>query len=445
MRKHLVARSLLALALVSASGCATYSDRTRDARLSLAKGDLAGGEAQLNDLLGVESSRDLPRKWGSETALTLLERATVLQARAEYRTSARDFTAAEKELELLDIASDDIGAIGKYIYSDDSTKYRTTPTEKLLINAFNMINYLAQGDLSGARVEARRFTVMRRYLKDYQPQESHGAFGAYLAGFVAERMGEYDEALRYYDEVLQDGPAPSLTPAIRRLARRAPYRTPRLEAVLQGDAGEQPAAPPTEVLVILKSGAAPVKEANRVPIGLALGLASNYISGDTKVLEYGAFKFVSYPELVPAKNWFTSGRVRVGGREASLDPLTDVSRELVREYEGLKPKIIGSAITRMIVRAAAAEGARAAGRQHSGGLGLLAALVVEGTMVALDKPDTRSWSTLPAQVSLARVEVPAGTSEVEFELWGRGAPLRVRREINVSEGGFAVVDLTTMR
>ncbi|AKU92942.1 hypothetical protein [Vulgatibacter incomptus] len=436
----------LALVLALGAGCATYSDRTLAARNSLLKGDLHGGEAKLNGLLGVDSSRDLPSKWGSETALTLLERATVLQAQGHYRVSARDFSAAEKELELLDIARDDVGSIGKYVYSDDATKYKTTPTEKLLLNAFNMVNYLAQGDLAGARVEARRFEVMRKYLRDYAPDESHGAFGAYLAGLIAERSGDAEEALRYYDEVLAESQAPSLSEPIRRLARLSSYRTPRISAVLDEAESGQPAQPlPAEIVVIVKTGQSPVKEARRIPVGAALGLAANYVSGDTKVLEYGMFKVVSYPDLMPAKSVFTSASVRLGESAVALDPITNVSAEISREYEALKPKIVGAALTRMIVRAAAAEAARYAGRQQSSGLGFLAAALVEGTMVALDKPDTRSWSTLPARVQLTRIAVEPGTHEVELEVRGMGVPVRVYRTVEVAQGGLAVIDLTTLR
>src|SRR5690554_1997396 len=121
----------LALTLMVGAGCATYSDHTRAARESLARGDLASGEAQLNEMLGVESSRELPVEWDGQTALAVLERATVLQAMRDYATSARDFSAAEKHLELLDIANDDVGSIGKYLFSDDATKYKAPPTEKL--------------------------------------------------------------------------------------------------------------------------------------------------------------------------------------------------------------------------------------------------------------------------------------------------------------------------
>lgn len=451
---------LLVLALVT--GCATYSDRNLAARRDLASGDLRGAEKKLNQLLGVQSSRDLPASYGSDTALTLLERATVLQAMGEYGLSARDFTAAEKELEFLDIANDTVGEIGKYVFSDSATKYKTSPTEKLLINAFNMINYLVLGDLSGARVEARRFQVMRKYLADHFPEEPHGAFGSYLAGFVFEKSGEPEAALRHYDEVLQQVDDPSLHEPIRQLAQLTPFRTPRIEAVLSSPilasyepetaassepvalAADESDAEEGEILVILKTGTVPVKQARRIPIGAAMGLAANYVTGDTTILEYGLFKVVVYPELVPHENRFSGGGLEVNGRTERLFTLTDISKEVVAEYEKLKPKIVGAALSRMIVRAASAEVARAAGRRQHGALGFLAAALVEGTLVALDRPDTRSWTMLPARVHVARVRVPAGTHQLRFQLRGR-FQAEVTRTVEVPAGGFAVVDLTTLR
>lgn len=447
-RRSRTLRAALVLGLVFATGCATYTDRNLAARQDLKRGDFGGAEQKLNRLLGVESSRDLPGSFGSDTALTLLERATVLQAMGEYELSARDFSAAERDLEFLDIANDTVGEIGKYVFSDDSTKYKTSPTEKLHINALNMINYLALGDLSGARVEARRFQVMRKYLADHFPDEPHGAFGSYLAGYVFEKSGEVDTALRHYDEVLVQMDTPLLDEPVRRLAARSSFRTPRIEAVLARATTTASTTseirPEGEILVILKLGTVPAKQAARIPIGAALGLAANYVSGDTKVLEYGLFKVVSYPELIPHQDRFVNASLRVGERSTPIHALTDISQEIVSEYERLKPKIVGAALTRMIVRAASAEAARAVGNRQSGALGFLTAALVEGTLVAMDKPDTRSWSMLPARVYLARIRVPPGSHSVRAELQGSSYASLVR-EVEVPEGGFALVDFTTLR
>lgn len=515
------------------SACATYSDKTEAARAALERGDYPGSIKQWNKILDVHDADALPSEWKKEHALVVLERGMVLQAMQEYQSSAKSLGAAEKQLEFLDIARDGAGKLGKYVYSDSATKYKTSPTEKLSLNAINLINYLAQGDLSGAKVEAKRFTVMRTYLRDYDPEHEHGAFGSYLAGFVHERLGNYDEALRYYDEALQERDFGSLIEPIGRLALRSSYQGERIgdylptdapgvptpEAAKEADPTEagtvdggagatEPSAPPatapdaappasgseappvqrpsvalgrdegrtaanavlaglpprvhvwaapssggspTEILVIAKTGRVPYKVPERIPIGAAIGLAGAYVSGDTTLLEYGMFKVVVYPELVRARNLFVDAELRIDGKVVPMDEASDLGAEIVAEYEEIKPKIIGAALSRMIVRAAAAEGARAGGNaaaKDSGAAGLvgfLAAAAIEGTMVALDKPDTRSWSTLPEKVHIGRAVVPAGAHTVEVTVFGPGGKERHTAELELREGGFAVVDVTTLR
>jgi hypothetical protein len=64
-----------------------------------------------------------------------------------------------------------------------------------------------------------------------------------------------------------------------------------------------------------------------------------------------------------------------------------------------------------------AEGVRAGGKQESQLLGDVLSIVVEGAMVALDRPDTRSWTLLADRVLVARVPATPGehTVEVSFE------------------------------
>jgi hypothetical protein len=454
-----------------ALGCATYSDKTMAMRELVTAGQYEAGLHELNRFLKVKDVHELPDKkeWKSETSLAVLERATILHAMQDWDASAYNFQAAEEKLELLDLRSS-ADEIGRYVFSDSATYYRTTPTEKLSLNAINLINYLAQGDLEDAAVEAKRFTVMRNYLLDYDPEHAHGAFGSYLAGFVAEREGHWDEALRYYDEALQQRDLPTLAEPIARAARRGSYRTERLLRYLGGvpevptptpsgsESEPPPAEPeppepipvasnekPAEILVVIKTGRVPYKVPRRIPIGLAIGLAGAYITGNTTVLEHSAFKVVTFPDLEPAGNLFETASWAIDGVPVQLDLVSDLGAEIVREFEELKPKIIGSAITRMIVRAAAAEGARAAGNEANPVVGLLGALAIEGTMVALDKPDTRSWTTLPDRVFIGRASVPPGQHTLEIMVEGAGGQERRTVSVNVGQGGYVVLDVTTLR
>lgn len=447
---------LAAVGLALATGCATYSDRTRDARGAAQRGDLVSAEKQVNKLLGTRHSKDVPTRWKKDTALALLERGMILHAHGDYKHSARDLSLAEKQLELLDISRDGAGQLGKYVFSDSATKYRAPPSEKLVLNAYNLLNYLLQGDLSGARVEAKRFTVMHEYLSGHDRADGegdvvlpHGAFGSWLAGFVFEHLGERDTALRYYDEALQARPFTSLQAPVQRLALTSTYRTPHIEAALSGMPPETAvAAAPAELLVIVSLGRVPLKEARRLPIGAAIGLGHAYITGDSRVLERSALKVVVYPELVPSQALFETAELRLDGQPVALELASDIHGEIVGEYERMKPKIIGAAVSRLIVRAAVAEGARAAGNASEKGgaiIGLVAALAAEGALLAADRPDTRSWTLLPARVLVARVPVAPGPHAVTIAAMGPGGRERREYTVDLAPGGYSVIDLTTLR
>lgn len=462
------AASIVALcAAVLIGSCATYSDKTDTMRDLVSAGQYEASLHEINRFLKVKDPLELPTEYKSETALAVLERATILHAMQSWDASAKNFLAAEEQLELLDLRGS-ADQIGRYVFSDAATFYRTTPTEKLSLNAVNLINFLARGDLDGAQKEAKRFSVMRQYLLDFDPEHAHGAFGSYLAGFVAERQGNPDEALRYYDEALQERELPSLHEAIVRVGQRGSYRTERLERHLgptpgftepQPTTGEAPpaepppappepvadASKPAEILIIVKTGRVPYRVPVRLPVGAAIGLAGAYVTGNTALLEHSAMKVVIFPDLQPAGNLFDNASWTVDGVPVQLDLVSDLGAEIVREFDELKPKIIGSAITRMIVRAAAAEGARAAGNQSNSAVGLISALAIEGAMVALDKPDTRSWTTLPDRVWIGRVLVPAGQHTLDILVWGNGGQERRTATVNVGEGGYVVLDVTTLR
>ena len=522
MRRHLskslLTSSLGVLSTVVALSCATYSDLNQRMRQDLDRANFDGALDEANGLLKVKKADQMPRKWKKDTGLAVLERATILHALGDYELSARDFAKAEEELEMLDIAADVGGNIARWVYSESSAKYTQPPSERLTLNAINLENYLMRGDLQGARVEAKRFTVMRNYLLDHDPEHAYGEFGSYMAGFVFEKLGNADEAMRYYDEALMGRDFATLREPIGRLSKNSSVHSERLDAYAAGAASDAPAndgeakdggttnesaqddasaedgetsgdeaspentdAPETdetqsspevqkpavvalatagdvavgELLVVVKLGRVPYKVPQRIPIGAAIGIGAAYITGDTTLLEHGLMKFIVYPELVGAPHLFDEASVRIDGRPVGVELASHIGKQIIREYEELKPRIIGAALTRMIARAAVSGGIRAGGNARSqqtgdsGGalVGFLAALAVEGTLVALDKPDTRSWTTLPERVYISRTWLPAGKHTVRIETVGpiEGAKSIKEVEVEIPADGYAAIDFTTLR
>jgi len=438
--------------LVASTGCATWAERSLAARRAAGAGDYVAAVYRMDYVLGVDSPDELPDDWKGDRPLAALERGVLLQALREYPSSARSLQAAESELELLDLRIDAIGALGEYLYSGSSHTYRTPPSERLALNPINLLNYLAVGDLDGAAVEARRFQVMREFLASLEVSSPEpDALGAYLAGFVFERSGEPARALRYYDEALANGDHPSLHAPIRRLAALTAQRGPRVAALLADTppaaAGSE--APRGELLIVLALGRVPHRVPARMPLGAAIGYAGAIFTGDLGVLERSVTKVVVYPQLVPSPSRIGAAVVRVDGRRVTLDRVAWLAEAVRSEYEAAKPKLIAAALTRLAARAAIAEGMRAAGRQESHALGTLLALLTEGALVALDRPDTRSWTLLPARILAARVALAPGehTVEVDYTASGPGAGVVNGRHmvISVPAGGFGAAVITEPR
>ena len=445
MRASVLVVLLLVLGLLW-GGCATYTDRMSEAHGAVDVGDFESGVRELNEVLGVDCAEELPERWSADRPLAVLERGMLQQVLGNYALSARDISAAEEELEWLDLNPDTLGSIGEYIYSDSAGVYKASPTERLSLNALNMLNYLSVGDLPGAAVEARRFTVVRDYLETID-QGSHGVFGSYLAGFVFEQMGEADRALRYYEEALDAGDLAALREPVVRLSARGRYRGGRLSEYLEnhdvsapGKAEEMAVADEKQgdILLVFGLGRAPYKIPERIPVGAAVGIAGVVVGADPDILKYSAAKVFVYPEMVGRENVMVGASVKVNGSEKSVELLTDLGAEVAREYEMIKPQIISAAIARVIARAAIAEGARAAGNQDSKNLGVLAALAAEATMVALDRPDTRSWTFLPDRIYVSRMSLPAGMHTIEVNLSGR-YPQRQTIELEVFPGEYSVI------
>ena len=431
-------------------GCAGHEDRTRTALAALDRGAPREAVAALDAELGVGRPEDLPKLRGDD-ALLLLDRATVQQGLDRFELSARDFGAADKAIDLLDLSRTGASDLGKYLFSDSAGPYKAPAYEKLLVNTINLVNYLALHDLTGAKVEARRLAVMQKYLREHEDESGLVGLGSYLAGLAFEKSGDEGEALGYYDDALKHAQYRSLRDPLRALTRGRP-RSRGIDALV-GGAGRLPPLDETgeaELVVVIGFGRVPQKEPVRLPIGLALTMVSDDLAaGDearaNTLAAKGLVTWVSYPVLRPGKGGYALPSFFLDGRGQSMEEAIDVEAAVVEAWHKKEKTIVLAAVTRMIARLVAGEIAEgvtsAAAGKNGGGLGLLVGLATTATMAALDTPDTRCWSTLPARIAIARLRVPAGKHEIR--LGARGASKQV--EVTLDRGGWALVPLMVLR
>jgi uncharacterized protein len=433
------------LALLGSSGCAGYSAQTKDARTALDKGNAKVALEVYNAALEVESAKDLPSDVTGDNALLLLERSSVLQQLGTHDLSSRDLEVADKQVEMLDFSRGTLDEIGRFIFSDDTGPYKAPPYEKLMINTMNMVNYLVRGNLNGARIEARRFAVMQKYLDG---NEEAGAAmlgaGSYLAGFIFEKSNDPQSAMLYYDEALRHGEFPTLNEAIVRLSKRAAFRSPRIEKVLSSASAQEPVDEDSaEVLVVVSYGRVPAKVALRLPIGLALVAAGDSMPADkaaeaNRLAAQGLVTWVNFPSMPKPSVRYTAPVVKLQSALLPNDSM-QIDELAVDAWKSGRGLVIASAITRTVSRVIAGKAIEKASGDSA--LGLVLSLGTQATLTAVDTPDTRSWTTLPARMSLTRVRVPAGKHSLTIQARGD----QVVRNAEVKAGGWAAVNFTNLR
>jgi hypothetical protein len=441
----------IVISLVVLQGCASHSERLLPVRSALDEGEPLEAAVLLNHEMGVKTDADLPSDMGSDNALFVLDRASVQQSLAQFDRSKRDFEAADKAIDMLDLAHDVTDSIGQYVFSGSSGKYQSAPYEKLLVNTLDMINYLEQRDLNGARIEARRLAVMQRYVADDLKERDNAVLGlgGLLAGLTFEKSDQVDEALRWYDQALQFASFRSLREPVRALLQRGQYRSPRLEG-LGGDKDVR-ALPPleetgeAEVVLVVGYGRVPHKLAQRIPIGLALtwyadALAPGDVAAANNLAAQGLVTWINFPTLGRERGSYELPSCILDGKPVALEQAVDVTSQVRAEWKKIEGKVIISAITRLIARYAAGRLVGAAAGKNDL-VGALLSLGTQATLTVLDTPDTRSWETLPARVAIARVRVPAGKHALRIA--ARGAVRSV--DVEVEKGGWAVVSLMALR
>ena len=454
-----VSLPLTALVLVviwfGAACSAGYQGQVRDLHHAIDVGDTSAALGFANAALGVERDEQLPAKTGGDVPLLLLERASLLQAAGDHKGAARDFAAADKEMEVLDFTEDDAGTVGKYLFSDDATVYKAPPHEKLLVNTLAMVSYLAAGDVSGAKVEARRLAVLQKYFQDAAPEElSLFGLGSYLAGYAFESAGDANEALRYYLEASHRGGFDGLGPQLSYLGRASGFED---DDVLAAKAEFPDAAGPGddegEVLVVVQNGRAPYKVAERIPIGAFFvapiadqryAMSPSDRADADRLVASGLLKWINFPVLKGVELRHKTFTVTSdGARERAPVIDLNVAEATLAAWENDKGKLMVSAVTRMVTRAIAAEVTTAAGesagldKQLFPGASWLLGRVVEGGLTAADTPDTRSWTMLPAHVQVYRLRVPVGERTVRV----RSSLGTITRTVTVRPRGYSVVSV----
>lgn len=283
-----------------------------------------------------------------------LDRGLVAQAAQRYQESIDAFAQAIELIDDLDYIStlDQSAAI---LSSDWAIRYSGELSERLWIHTFQMINYLMLGQPPGAAVEARRAVALYEKHGDILDND---LFTRYLMALSFEAAGQYDSARVEYRQLVDS------------------FNTQPPDSLNKDN---------SELVLLVATGFIEPKRPGDILVDLDIRVSFPY-----------------YPE--------------------SYDTPPDI---IVRHSQQIIESIRVDTTLLSIARSALAErGKSVAARQalrlaakyniadNIGDQDPLAGGIAKLFLLAIEQADTRSWETLPAFLSLVRVPLPAGASDV---------------------------------
>jgi hypothetical protein len=398
----LVARLLVPVLLAWLSGCASYGDWVGQMERQIAAGNAEAAMQVLERHSGEE---------GRDAVLYQLNRGMLLRLQDDPAASVAAFQTAKGLIDQL-LAVSVSEQAGAFAVNDAQRSYIGEPYERAFIHFYAALGYLEQGDRDSARVEMLQLDLLLRGL---EREDIVGtALPRYLSALVFEANGEWSDALiaaRKAYEAYRAYPAASSLKPPRTLVRDLIRLSNRMgledeAARYRAEAGLDAERRPKDgasLVVLLHSGLAPVKREGGVTVPTTAGRLVS----------------VSLPHYPPPR------RPRIAGARVAMDGAsarTEAAENIDAAARAALDAQSGAILARTVARAAVKhEASRRAGQENE-----LAGLIVNLAGLVSERADTRSWTTLPHTIHLARLEVPSGQYQARIELFdGSGATVEV--------------------
>ncbi|MDH5711218.1 MAG: hypothetical protein OEZ15_06090, partial [Gammaproteobacteria bacterium] len=376
---------------------------------------------RVGDALVIAEEQDRQQK----DVLASLNKGMLRRIKGNYQASNQIFEVAKKQIEeLYGISvSEQAGAL---VVNDAMRSYSGDRYEQVLLHAYMAMNYIEMDDLDAARVEMLQADVK---MQEWGEQPEEDPFVRYLSGMIYEALGEKDEALIAYrqakkvyqstkDKQSLDIPLVLKTDLLRMLAEQGLDNELRLLKKELGIKQYKPAKSSKdygELIVVLSSGLASIRNEKSI-------IAN---TGD-EIVDTVRISLPAYEKARPRN----LSRL-VSGDKVSVD------LELVEDVDALARNALSSDMplitARAIARAVVKHKMQDKVKEKRGELmGLLATV----TNVVTERADTRSWTTLPQTIQMARVRLPKGTNKINIEIYNTVGTLvdTTSREVVIKPG-----------
>ncbi|MFH2001540.1 MAG: hypothetical protein ABIK28_17790 [Planctomycetota bacterium] len=433
---------ILAYALFCA-GCATsYNELMQSVRTDYYAGNMEGALVRINEQISKVDNEDEKNR-----PLLLLERSIIHQRMGNFKAAQDDLMRADEKLEVLDFSNDAGGTLLEFTTSDSLTIYRGQPHEKILLNTLNMCNFLAEEDLTAARIEARRAEEMHDYQKQVEEEEQFNysnGLTMLLYGLVFEASQRPNDAYLALRKAFEMTQAPFLKARLLHTAKAIGHSD---RTRWEQEFGPLPPPVPEgygTALVLVMNGRVPIRVEKEVIVtGSDLNLEKDGVSMSTL-----GCKTIRYPELVTQSHRYRMGSLSVdNGAGMDLTRAVDIETQAINRFKDELPKIITACVTRFLTRAIISGAASSAieegltskdGTKPDPSVKAFFDALIFAALSELDVPDVRCWNLLPAEVFAGLVSLPEGDHQVSITMTGSGE-FRQSRPVTVKAGSMSML------
>ena len=330
--------------------------------------------------------------------------------------------------------------------NDNVRPYRARPFEILLMYQYQILNYLAIGDLDGALVEVRRaqLAMERLYQKDKDKVNDSGWL-RYLSAIVYEMSGEQDDAAISYVQAAKafeesGGQVPRevwefITESLVRMDRAdelKKFKTPIPQQTLQASDAR---AKGQELIVIGYAGHSPILGEMYLSGTFVSAGALNLTYKDGKTGRINTFTLVAPPVAGAGSGTFHVGfslpQKKTLPQRASLfsvnldsklrlspEKVSDIDAELERNMKDENATTMVRTATRVVIRTVAAQKAKSATNTGNGLLDLVKNIAVDVGQSQLEQADLRVGLFMPNTICVTRIPVDVGKHQVTVSALG---------------------------
>lgn len=436
------------------TGCQTYTERISTYCAAFSMGNLERADnlasAMVEDYAEEDDDRD--------ALVVLLESANTARLKGDFKRSQTTFARAERIYEFWQRkARLSLSREGVSLLTNPSTlPYRGAGADILMVNTYQTLNALALGDATGARQPLMR-------LDSHQKE---------VVAENAERIAKTRDATlksEHSTQIKQTSSSDAVKKVTQSMMANLPdtrgyelYTNPFAEFLfafyhrylgVDNDDSEMARFRMSRALAMAPENTTLRQEVEHLEAGAPIG-PSVYLFHETGLAPYRrefaltlpiyaghtiSWMSLALPYLERDTNYVPFAKLKSAQQSASAELVCDmeavVSQEYQNDYSGILTRAIASATAKAALSYAMNYSARKSGDALTQFVALVGTAIYQ---IGTNTADTRSWISLPKQIGLCRIDLPANR-QVTVECGSQKLP------VTLPQGGQVyVLHLRTM-